>query len=203
MAQMDDNIGAVMDHLRQRRLEQNTIVVFTTDNGAENFTWPDGGSTAFAGAKGTGLEGGMRVPMIVRWPGRVPAGVVQNGLMSGLDWFPTLLAAAGNPNIAAELRAGRDLGGRTYRVYLDGYNQLPMLIGEGPSNRNEVFYVTEGTLAAVRIGDYKYRFTDQPNGWMGSTQRMGWPRITNLRLDPFERAGLPNGADGSLHAYRF
>jgi arylsulfatase len=203
MAQMDDNIGAVMDHLRQRGLEQNTIVVFTTDNGAENFTWPDGGNTPFAGAKGTGLEGGMRVPMIVRWPGRVPAGVVQNGMMSGLDWFPTLLAAAGNPNIAAELRAGRDLGGRTYRVYLDGYNQLPMLTGQGPSNRNDVFYFTEGTLAAVRIGDYKYRFTDQPNGWLGSTQRVDWPRITNLRLDPFERMGMPNGADGSLYYYRF
>ena len=203
MAQMDDNIGAVMNHLRQRGLDQNTIVVFNTDNGAENFTWPDGGNTPFAGGKGTGLEGGMRVPMIVKWPGRIAPGTVQNGVMSGLDWFPTLVAAAGNPNIKDELRQGRDLGGRTYRVFLDGYNQLPMLTGQGPSSRNEVFYFTEGTLAAVRIGDYKYRFTDQPTGWLGGTVRLDWPMITNLRLDPFERMGLPNGAAGSLHYYVF
>lgn len=203
MAQMDDNIGRVMEHLRQRGLDQNTIVVFTTDNGAENFTWPDGGNTPFAGGKGTGLEGGMRVPMIVRWPGRIPAGVVQNGIMSGLDWFPTLLAAAGNPNIRDQLRAGLDLGGRNYRVYLDGYDQTAMLTGRGPSARNEIFYFTEGTLAAVRIGDYKYRFTDQPQGWLGGTVRVDWPMITNLRLDPFERMGLPSGANGSLHYYTF
>ncbi|MBR0669709.1 arylsulfatase [Neoroseomonas soli] len=203
MAQMDDNIGAVMNHLQQRGLAENTIVVFTTDNGAENFTWPDGGNTPFAGGKGTALEGGVRVPMIVRWPERIPAGVVENGIMSGLDWFPTLLAAAGNAEIRDQLRAGRDLGGRTYRVYLDGYNQLPMLTGRGPSNRNEVFYFTEGTLSAVRIGDYKYRFTDQPQGWLGGTVRLDWPIIVNLRLDPFERMGLPNGANGSLNFYTF
>ncbi len=203
MKQLDDCIGAVMDHLKAKGLDQNTIVVFTTDNGAENFTWPDGGNTPFAGGKGTGLEGGMRVPMIARWPGRVPAGVVQNGIMSGLDWFPTLMAAAGNPNIRDELRAGRDLGGRRYRVFLDGYNQTAMLTGQGPSSRNEIFYFTESTLAAVRINDYKYRFTEQPDGWLGTTQRVDWPRITNLRLDPFERMGFPNGANGSLHFYRF
>lgn len=203
MAQMDDNIGRVMDHLRQRGLEQNTIVVFTTDNGAENFTWPDGGNTPFAGGKGTALEGGMRVPMIVRWPGRIAPGTVQNGIMSGLDWFPTLVAAAGNPNIKEQLRAGRDLGGRTYRVFLDGYDQTRMLTGQGPSSRNEIFYFTEGTLSAVRINDYKYRFTDQPNGWLGATLRVDWPRITNLRLDPFERMGLPTADGGSLHFYTF
>ena len=203
MAQMDNNIGAVMDHLRSRGLDQNTIVVFTTDNGAESFTWPDGGTSPFAGAKGMGLEGGFRVPMMVRWPGKIAPGTVQNGVMSGLDWFPTLVAAAGNPNIAAELRAGRDLGGQTYKVHLDGYNQLPMLTGQGPSNRKEIFYFTESTLAAVRINDYKYRFTDQPGGWIGGTVKLDWPAITNLRLDPFERMGLPNGANGSLHFYNF
>lgn len=203
MAQMDDCIGNVMDHLRARGLEQNTIVVFTADNGAENFTWPDGGNTPFAGGKGTALEGGIRVPMIARWPGRIAAGTVQNGIMSGLDWFPTLLAAAGNANIRDQLRAGLNLGGQNYHVYLDGYNQLPMLTGTGPSSRNEVFYFTEGTLSAVRIGDFKYRFTDQPQGWLGGTVRVDWPIITNLRLDPFERMGLPNGAQGSLNFYKF
>jgi arylsulfatase len=203
MAQLDDNVGAVMNHLRQRGLDRNTIVVFTTDNGAENFTWPDGGNTPFAGGKGTGLEGGFRVPMIVRWPGRVAPGTVQNGIMSGLDWFPTLLAAAGNPNIRDQLRGGLALGGRTYRNFLDGYDQTRMLSGQGPSARNEIFYFTESTLAAVRINDYKYRFTDQPSGWLGATLRVDWPRITNLRLDPFERMGMPNGADGSLNFYSF
>ncbi|BDG74021.1 arylsulfatase [Roseomonas fluvialis] len=203
MAQMDDNIGAVMEHLRQRGLDQNTIVVFTTDNGAENFTWPDGGNTPFAGGKGTAMEGGFRVPMIVRWPGRIAPGTVQNGIMSGLDWLPTLTAAAGNPNIRDQLRAGAQIGGRTYRNYLDGYDQTRMLTGQGPSARNEIFYFTESTLGAVRINDYKYRFTDQPNGWLGGTVRLDWPQITNLRLDPFERMGMPSGAQGSLHFYVF
>jgi arylsulfatase len=200
---MDDNIGAVMEHLRSRGLDQNTIVVFTTDNGAENFTWPDGGNTPFAGGKGTALEGGMRAPAIIRWPGRVPAGTVQNGIMSGLDWFPTLVAAAGNPNVTQELLAGRDLGGQTYKVHLDGYNQLPMLTGQGPSARHEIFYFTEGTLSAVRIDDFKYRFTDQPDGWLGGTIKVDWPIIVNLRLDPFERMGLPKGANGSLAFYNW
>jgi arylsulfatase A-like enzyme len=198
MAQMDDDIGAVLTHLRDRGADRNTIVIFTTDNGTENFTWPDGGNTPFSGGKGTAMEGGMRVPAIIRWPGRVAPGSVNNGLMSGLDWFPTLVAAAGNPNVAAELRAGRDLGGRTYKVHLDGYNQLPLLAGAGPSGRNEVFYFTEGTLSAVRIGDFKYRFTDQPNGWFGGTVHLDIPDVVNLRLDPFERMGMPSAKNGSL-----
>ncbi|MDB5378993.1 MAG: sulfatase [Rubritepida sp.] len=197
MAQMDDNIGAVMDHLRQRGLDQNTIVIFTTDNGTENFTWPDGGNTPFAAGKGTAMEGGMRVPLIVRWPGRVAPGTVQNGLMSGLDWFPTLVAAAGNPNIREQLLTGLDIGGRNYRVHLDGASQLPMLTGQGPTSRNEVFYFTEGTLSAVRIGDWKFRLTDQPDGWTGATVRLDMPLLTNLRLDPFERMGFPRGQNGA------
>ncbi len=192
MAQLDDNVGAVMNHLRQRGLDQNTIVVFTTDNGAETFTWPDGGNTPFAGNKGMGLEGGFRVPMIIRWPGRVAPNSVQNGVMSGLDWFPTFAAAAGLPNVAAELRAGRELNGQRYRVHLDGYDQTAMLTGAGPSARNEVIYFTQTELAAIRIGDYKYRFLDQPNGWLGGSVTLNTPLITNLRVDPFERLGLPS-----------
>ena len=110
MAQLDDIVGAVMKKLKDMGVDDNTIVVFTTDNGAENFTWPDGGQTPFAGGKGTVLEGGFRVPRIVRWPGKVPAGKVENGIISGLDWFPTFVAAAGNPNIADELKKGKQLG---------------------------------------------------------------------------------------------
>jgi len=190
MVQLDDVVGAVMQKLRDLNIENNTILVFSTDNGAENFTWPDGGQTPFAGGKGTATEGGFRVPCMVRWPGRVPAGKVENGIISGLDWFPTFVAAAGNPNIVQELLKGKQLGDRSYKVHLDGYNQLDFITGKGPSARNEVYYFTEGTLGAVRINDFKYRFIDQPNGWFGGTVKVDWPILVNLRLDPFERTGL-------------
>jgi arylsulfatase len=189
-AQLDDIVGAVMKKLDDEGLANNTILAFTTDNGAENFTWPDGGQTPFAGGKGTALEGGFRVPSMIRWPGRVPAGKVENAIVSGLDWFPTFVAAAGSPNIVAELKQGKQLGDRTYKVHLDGYNQMDLISGKGPSSRHEVFYFTEGTLSAVRIDDFKYRFTDQPNGWFGGTVKLDWPILVNLRLDPFERTGL-------------
>jgi arylsulfatase len=202
-AQLDDIVGSVMKKLDDGGLANNTILVFTTDNGAENFTWPDGGQTPFAGGKGTALEGGFRVPCILRWPGRVPAGKVENGIVSGLDWFPTFVAAAGNPNIAEELKKGKQLGDRTYRVYLDGYDQMDLMTGKGPSARHEIFYFTEGTLSAVRIDDFKYRFTDQPGGWLGATVKVDWPILTNLRLDPFERTNLPAGDKGSLAFYNW
>jgi arylsulfatase A-like enzyme len=198
MAQLDDIVGAVMTYLKDNGLEENTILAFSTDNGAENFTWPDGGQTPFAGAKGTALEGGFRVPMILRWPGHVPAGKVENGIVSGLDWFPTFVAAAGNPNITEELKKGKQIGDRTYKVHLDGYDQTELITGKGPSKRHEIFYLTETTLSAVRIDDYKYRFTDQPGGWLGATVKVDWPILVNLRLDPFERTGMPSGAEGSL-----
>jgi arylsulfatase A-like enzyme len=156
MAQLDDVVGAVMQKLRDLNIENNTILVFSADNGAENFTWPDGGQTPFAGGKGTALEGGFRVPCSIRWPGRVSVGSVENGIMSGLDWFPTFAAAAGNPNVIEELLKGKQLGDRSYQVHLDGYNQLDFITGKAPSQRHEVFYFTEGTLSAVRIDDFKY-----------------------------------------------
>ena len=203
IAQLDDIVGSVMKYLKDNGLEENTIVVFSTDNGAENFTWPDGGQTPFAGGKGTVMEGGFRAPCIIRWPGRVPAGKVENGIVSGLDWFPTFAAAAGNPNIAEELRSGKELGGRTYKVYLDGHDQTDLITGKGPSKRNTVFYFAESTLGAVRIDDYKYRFVDQPDGWLGGTVKVDWPILVNLRADPFERSGLPKGAAGSLAFYNW
>jgi arylsulfatase A-like enzyme len=201
MAQLDDIVGSVTKYLHDNGLEDDTIVVFTTDNGAENFTWPDGGQTPFAGGKGTALEGGFRVPCILRWPGKAPAGKVENGIFSGLDWFPTFLAAAGNPDIVDELKKGKQLGDQSYKVHLDGYNQLDLITGKGPSKRHEIFYFTEGTLSAVRIDDYKYRFTDQPGGWLGATLKVDWPILVNLRLDPFERTGMFNGKDGGSISY--
>jgi arylsulfatase len=192
MAQLDDDIGLVMQKLKDIGEDENTIVLFTTDNGTEVFTWPDGGQTPFAQSKGTVLEGGFRVPAILRWPGHVPADSVQNGIFSGLDWLPTFVAAAGNPNITQELLAGKKIGDRTYKNHLDGYNQMAAITGKGPSARHEIFYLGESTVGAVRIDDYKFRFIDQPAGWLGEKTHPDVPYITNLRLDPFERTGWPN-----------
>ncbi len=201
MAQLDNIVGSVMKYLKDNGLDDNTIVAFSTDNGTENFTWPDGGQTPFAGGKGTALEGGFRVPCILSWPGHVPAGSIQNGTFSGLDWFPTFVAAAGDPDIVEELKKGKEIGGVNYKVHLDGYNQMDCITDQGPSARHEIFYFTESTLGAVRIDDYKYRFTDQPNGWLGATLKVDWPILCNLRLDPFERTGMFNGKDGGSISY--
>ncbi len=192
MAQLDNDIGLVLQKLKDIGEDDNTIVVFTTDNGTELFTWPDGGTTPFAQCKGTIFEGGFRVPCIARWPGHIPADTVQNGIMSGMDWFPTFLAAAGNPNITEQLLKGVKLGDRTYKNHLDGYDQTAMITGKGPSNRHEIFYLGESTVGAVRIDDYKFTFIGQPQGWLGEKIHMDVPNITNLRLDPFERMGWPN-----------
>jgi arylsulfatase A-like enzyme len=202
MAQLDDDVGLVMKKLVDMGEDSNTIVVFTTDNGTEVFTWPDGGQTPFAQSKGTVLEGGFRVPALVRWPGHVPADSVQNGIFSGLDWLPTFAAAAGNPNITDELLKGKTIGDRTYKNHLDGYNQLAAITGKGPSARHEIFYLGESTVGAVRIDDYKFRFIDQPAGWLGEKTHPDVPYITNLRLDPFERTGWPsNGTKDGAQQY--
>jgi arylsulfatase len=204
MAQLDDIVGAVFQKLKDMGLDEDTIVVFTTDNGAECISWPDGGQTPFRGEKGTVMEGGFRVPCIARWPGKIPAGKVENGIMSGLDWFPTLTAIAGNPNIIDDLKQGARLGGRNFRTHLDGYDQTDFIMGRSESKRKEIFYFAEAELGAVRIGDYKYRFLDQPQGWMGGTVKVDWPVLTNIRLDPFERSGLGQSVNQySWFVYQF
>ncbi|MET0540832.1 MAG: sulfatase-like hydrolase/transferase [Variovorax sp.] len=206
MAQLDDDVGLVMQKLKDMGVDDNTIVLFNTDNGTETFTWPDGGNTPFRGQKGTIFEGGFRAPAMIRWPGKIPANKVENGIISGLDWLPTFVAAAGNPNIGAELLKGKKVGDTTFKVHLDGYNQMDMLLGKGESNRHEIFYFGESVLGAVRIDDYKYRFIDQPDGWIGSKVHVDAPNLTNLRLDPFERLGNPsngtlNGAQGFFNQW--
>jgi arylsulfatase A-like enzyme len=205
MAQLDDDVGIVMQKLKDMGVDDNTIVLFTTDNGTEVFTWPDGGQTPFAQSKGTIFEGGFRAPAMIRWPGKVPAGKVENGIISGLDWFPTFLAAAGNPNIVEELKKGKQIGDTTFKVHLDGYNQMDMITGKGPSNRNEIWYFGESDLGAVRVDDYKYRFIDQPGGWLGDKIKPEVPSIINLRLDPFERTGFPENLtkNGSLQYWEW
>jgi len=187
MAQLDDNVGDLLKHLDDIGVADNTIVIFTTDNGAEVFTWPDGGMTPFRATKGTVFEGGFRVPCLIRWPGKVKPGSVENGIFSGLDWLPTLVAAAGNPNVTEQLLQGVKLGDRTYKNHLDGYNQLDLLTGKGPSARHEIFYFGEAQLGAIRIDDFKFQFFQQPYGWPGEKVTTGMPSIVNLRQDPFER----------------
>src|SRR5216117_2540892 len=187
MAQLDDDVGLVMKKLKDMGEDANTIVVFTTDNGTEVFTWPDGGQTPFAQSKGTVLEGGFRVPAMIRWPGHVPADSVQNGIFSGMDWFPTFLDAAGNPDVTDQLLKGVKLGDRTYKNHLDGYYQLSLLTGKSPSARHEFFYFGGPHLGAVRIDDFKFQFYQQPQGWPGAKVTTDMPTMVNIRQDPFER----------------
>jgi arylsulfatase len=197
MAQLDDSVGALMNALDEMGEADNTIIVFSTDNGAETFTWPDGGMTPFRYSKGTIFEGAFRAPCIVRWPGHIKPGTVENGIFSGLDWLPTFVAAAGNPNIKDQLLKGVKIGDRTYKNHLDGYNQLALLEGKGPSARREIFYFGGPELGAVRVDNFKYQFYDQPDGWPGPKLATDMPKIYNIRQDPFERTPLLNFAEGA------
>ena len=201
MAQFDDTIGAVMKKLEELGVADNTIVVVTTDNGTEAFTWPDGGNTPFKGAKGMATEGGFRVPTVVRWPGKVKPNQVINGVMSGMDWLPTFVTAAGNPNIKQELLKGKKMGGKTYKVHLDGYDQTDMLTKGGKTARKEFWYFTQSELAAARIDDFKYVLLDQPGGWTKDTIKLNFPQLYNLRLDPFERLDFDNSWMSFEHFY--
>ena len=184
MAQLDDIVGSVMKYLKDNGLEDNTIIGFTTDNGAENFTWPDGGQTPFAGGKGTALEGGFRVPMIIRWPGKMPAGKVENGIISGLDWFPTFVAAAGNPNIVDELKKGKQLGDRTYKVHLDGYNQTGPDHRQGPveAQRDLLLHREHARCGADRRLQVPLH---------RSAQRLAWRHGEGRLADPDQSAARP------------
>jgi arylsulfatase A-like enzyme len=203
MADMDDNIGTLLKHLDDIGEADNTIVVFSTDNGAEVFTWPDGGMTPFKNTKGTVGDGGFRVPCVVRWPGHIKPGTVENGIFSGLDWFPTLMAAAGNPDITNQLLKGVKLGDRSYKNHLDGYNQMDLLEGKGPSARHEIFYFGGPHLGAVRIDNFKFTFFEQPWGWPGEKVTTDMPVMVNIRQDPFERTPSIRGQSPNNSAFGY
>jgi len=195
MIDHDRQVGSLLDLLDELRLAEDTIVIYSTDNGPHMNSWPDAGTTPFRGEKNTNWEGAYRVPAVVRWPGHIPADTVLNGIMSHNDWFTTLLAAAGAPDIAAQLRAGADLGGTTYKVHLDGHNQLPYLTGETQTSpRNFFFYVNDDAdLVAVRYDNWKMVFLEQRvtgtlQVWAEPFVQLRVPKIFNLRTDPYERA---------------
>jgi arylsulfatase A-like enzyme len=190
----DEQIGMMLDKLDELGIADNTIVMYSTDNGPENDTWPDGATTPFRSQKDTNWEGGWRVPSFIRWPGKIKAGTVLNGLMSHIDMLPTLLAAAGDPDIGKKLLQGLKVGDKKFNVHLDGYNMLPYLTGAvKESPRNSIFYFSDdGELMAVRVGDWKLHFAVQRafqmNVWAEPLVKLRVPHIFNLRRDPFERA---------------
>ena len=190
MAQFDYVVGELLKKLDDLGIADNTIVVVTTDNGAEVMTWPDGGNTPFHGEKGTTWEGGMRVPAVVRWPGVIKPGSVVNAVMSHEDWMPTFLAAVGEPNIKEKLKQGYEAGDKTFKVHLDGYNFIPFFKGEAEKGpRREIFYFDDNSnLNAVRVDDWKIHFKIQEGNLQDSILRtVNMPYVINLRQDPYER----------------
>ncbi|MEA2115544.1 MAG: arylsulfatase [Thermodesulfobacteriota bacterium] len=200
MMELDDGVGALLSKLDELGIADNTIVIFSTDNGAEKFTWPDGGTIPFRGEKGTTWEGGFRVPMMVRWPGHIKPGTMINDIFSHEDWMPTLLAAAGEPDVKEKLLKGHAAAGKTFKAHLDGYNQMDLLTGKGPGKRNEIFYFdAAGNLNALRYKDWKISFTIM-EGSINEAYRKtpSWPVVTNLRMDPFEV-----GPDSAMYVRNF
>lgn len=191
MVEHDGQIGQLLKKLDDLGIADNTIVIYTTDNGAEKVSWPDGGTSPFYGDKGTTWEGGHRVPLLVKWPGVIKPGSHYNNMIAHNDWMPTLAAAAGDPNLVAQLAKGANLNGKDWRVHLDGYNFLPFFKGEvKDSPREEYFYFgMAGELNAVRWHDWKVNFATV-NGDISTGVRKvtNFPTATNLKADPFETA---------------
>ena len=193
MVEHDAMVGQLLDKLKELGLEENTIVMYSTDNGAEAFTWPDGGTTPFRGEKNTNWEGGYRVPCAIRWPGVIKPGTVSNDIYAHEDMLPTLLAAAGVPDVKEQLLKGMKVGNTTFKVHLDGYNIMGALSGKAPDPRHEMFYFNDdGSLVALRYNQWKIVFAEQRSHgmdvWQDPFVPLRLPKIFNLRSDPFEQA---------------
>ncbi|MCE4564502.1 arylsulfatase [Maribellus sp. CM-23] len=187
--EMDDVVGELLQLLEDLGVDDNTLVMFSTDNGAYSYVWPDGGNQPFRGEKGVGgWEGGFKVPMMVKWPGHIPAGTVTGEFMTMEDWLPTIMAQVGEPDLKEKLLTSYTAGDKTYeKIHLDGYDQTDLITNTGPSKRKEFFYFTETTLHGVRFGDWKFLFKKQDKWFNGVQQDMVTPIVVNLKLDPFER----------------
>lgn len=207
MTEFDGIVGQLLKKLDDLGIADNTIVVWTTDNGAEAFSWPDGGTTPFKGEKNTNWEGGYRVPCVMRWPGVIKPGTEINHITSHEDFVPTLAAAAGEPNVVEKLRTGYQAAGKTFKVHLDGYNQRDVLAGTGPGKRLEYFYWTDdGNLAGLRYDRWKLVFLEQRseglNVWQDPLVVLRFPKLFDLRADPFERAQADAGDYGKWRVER-
>jgi arylsulfatase len=193
MVEHDGHVGQVLDALEALGLEQNTIVMYSTDNGAEKFTWPDGGTSPFRGEKNTNWEGGYRVPTAIRWPGVIKPGTVLNDIFAHEDMVPTIMAAVGVPDVKEQLLKGMKVGSKTFKVHLDGYDVTDALAGKEPSPRNEFFYFNDdGSLVGLRYDNWKIVFAEQREHgfevWEEPFVALRLPKIFNLRSDPFEIA---------------
>ena len=193
MVEHDRHVGQLLDKLDELGLAENTIVMYSTDNGAEKFTWPDGGTSPFRGEKNENWEGGYRVPTVIRWPGVIEPGTVNNGIFSHMDMLPTLMAAVGEPDIIEKLAKGTRVGKKKFKVHLDGYDITDALAGKGPSPRHEFFYFNDdGSLVALRYDQWKIVFAEQRSHgfdvWQDPFVTLRLPKIFNLRTDPFEEA---------------
>ena len=198
MTEFDDMVGQLLKKLDDLGIAENTIVVWTTDNGAEVFSWPDGGTTPFKSEKNTNWEGGYRVPCAMRWPGVIKPGTEINHITSHEDFVPTLVAAAGDPNVKEKLLSGYQAAGKTFNVHLDGYDQREVLSGTGPGKRQEYFYWTDdGNLAALRYDRWKLVFMEQRaeglDVWQDPLITLRFPKLIDLRADPFEKAQTDAG----------
>jgi arylsulfatase A-like enzyme len=190
MMELDSIVGELLKKVDDLGVADNTIVIFTSDNGAETFSWPDGGNHPFRGEKGTTFEGGFRVPLTVKWPGTIKPGTISNEIIAGEDFMPTLLAAAGEPDVKEKLLTGMQVGDKTFKNHLDGYNFMPYFKGDAAKGpRHEFFYFTDnGDLTAVRYDDWKVAFkTIKGNLFTGTEESTNVPLVTNLRQDPWER----------------
>jgi arylsulfatase A-like enzyme len=197
MIDHDKNVGTILDKIDQLGIADNTIVMYSTDNGPHMNSWPDSGMTPFRSEKNSNWEGAYRVPAMVRWPGKIKPGSVSNGIVSHLDWAPTLLAAAGVPDVKEKLLKGYKVGKKTFKVHLDGYNQLPYLTGQEPNSaREDFFYFSDdGDLTGLRYDNWKFVFMEQRAAgtlkiWSEPFTTLRIPKIFNLRLDPYERADI-------------
>jgi arylsulfatase len=191
MVELDGYVGQLLQKVEDLGVADNTIVLFTTDNGAEVMSWPDGGTTPFRGEKATNWEGGFRVPMLIRWPGVIEPGRVINDMAAHEDLIPTFAAAAGEPNLVEKVKAGYQAGDKTFKVHLDGYNLIPFLKGEAPDPRNQfIYWSDDGDLIAIRYGNWKSVFKEQNNEgigvWEGEFTNLRVPKLFNLRADPYE-----------------
>jgi arylsulfatase A-like enzyme len=202
MVEHDGMVGELLKKLDDLKITDDTIVIYTTDNGAEVMSWPDGGTTRFRGEKDTTWEGGFRIPLAIRWPKKVPAGVISNGMISNMDWLPTLLAAAGVPDVKEKLLTGYKAGAKNFKVHIDGVNQLDHILGNGPSPRDEfLFFNDDGDLCAIRQGKMKFHFEIQTakgfQVWVNEFEKRRAPVMVDLRADPFER-GWEEGFGATL-----
>ena len=199
MMEHDYHVGLLLDELDKLGIADNTIVIYSTDNGSQTNTYPDGGSEPFRGEKGSTWEGGFRVPALIRWPGTVKPGTVINAIFSHQDWLPTLLSAAGEPGINSKLKAGHRAGDKNFKVYIDGYDQTPVLSGKGPGARQTLYYFDDNAnFNAIRWNDWKIMFAWQMEGWGGPREALNFPRVVNLRTDPYETS-----IDSGLYARFF